>query len=328
MSAPTRRRVLQGTAALLALPGTFGRAQQAWPANPVTLVVQAAPGGSADQTARMLSVKLGERLRVPIIVSNEPAASGMVAVRRVVGLKPDGYTLLLIGTKSAIAAGMGKTAPFDLARDFEPIAIVNSSDLVVVVPQASPLTSVNDLVKEIRAKPGKVTLAAGDVSGGIQHLGAALFKTAVQGDLVIVPYGSTAKLTVAVRSGEVHAAFELLPAVMGQIRAGELRVLATTGQKRNPDLPNVPTLTEAGFPNSEVVTRTFLAARAGTPAAVLQVINTEIGQVLSQPDVQANARLRGTSLIESMPAAATRKEFVAEIGRWRDAVRRTGLSVE
>ncbi|WER46582.1 tripartite tricarboxylate transporter substrate binding protein [Cupriavidus sp. WKF15] len=292
-----------------------------FPEKPITLVVQAAAGGAADLPARIVGQKLGVLLGVPVVVENMPAAGGIVATRRVIHANPDGYTLLVYGTKAAIAESLFKTRPYNLTKDLTPVALIGFTDLALVVDRKSPLKTVADLVAAVKAKPGQVTVGVGDTVGGIQHLGAELLKASIQGNFLIVPYGSISKLTVAVRSGEVDAAFELLPGMLPQVKGGEVRALATAGSQRNSDLPNVPTLAESGVPNAEMTTLSMIATPAGTPPAVIAKLNNAVNQALSQRDVQEALRGRGATPAAGTKPADAQRLMEGQVTRWRDAVR-------
>jgi len=298
-----------------------------FPNRPITLVVQAAPGGASDLIARLMAQKLTANLGTPIVIDNAPAAGGNVAVQRVIHATPDGYTLLVCGSKSAIAESLFKARPFNLSKDLVQVAPIGSTDLALVVDSKSRLKKVDDLVREIKARPGKITIGVGDTIGGIQHLGAELLKSSVQGDFLIVPYGSLSKLEVAVRAGEVDAAFELMPGVITLVQQGELRALATTGAQRTADLPDVPTIAEAGFPKSELTTLSFIAAPAGTPLAVITRLNDAMAQVLGQPDFQKALAMRGSRAATAMKPAETQRQMAADIEKWRGIVKLAKVSL-
>ncbi len=313
----------------LAMTCAFGaHAQQPYPSKPITLIVQAAPGGSADLTARVLTQKLGESMNTAMIVINEPGAAGALAVQRLIRSKPDGYTLLMLGTKSAIAASSGKRPNIDLMRDLIPIGIVSAGELAVVVDEKSDIKQLSDLVKKIKTRPGAVTIGVGDVTGGIQHLGAELFKSAVQGDFLIVPYGSSSKLSIAVRSGEVDAAIELVPPVMGQIKNGELRALAVTGNKKFEELPNVPTIREAGVAKAELITNSFVAAPVNTPTAIVDKLSQEINRALAQPDLIERSRTRGSRVPDAVTPQQTKDALGVELVKWREIVSKAKVKLD
>ncbi len=320
---PFRRRFLGflSTVLVSAVIGAGTASAGEYPDKAITLVVQAAAGGAADFSARLLGQKIGMLLGVPVVIENMPAAGGIVAARRVIQAKPDGYTLLVYGTKAAIAESLFKTRPYNLTKDLSPVAIIGSTDLALVVERKSPLKTVADLVAVIKARPGKVTVGVGDTVGGIQHLGAELLKASMKGDFLIVPYGSNSKLTVAVRSGEVDVAFELLPAMLPQIKEGEVRALATAGSQRSSDLTNVPTLTESGIPNADMTTLNMIATPAGTPPAVIAKLNHAVNQVLGQPDVQQALRSRGATPAAGSTPADAQRIMEGQVTKWRDAVK-------
>ncbi|MPS28425.1 tripartite tricarboxylate transporter substrate binding protein [Pigmentiphaga sp.] len=317
-------------AACLALMAYAAAAPAAdgYPSRPISLVVQAAPGGSSDITARVLAQKLSLAMNTQVIVINEPSAGGIVAMQRVKRAEPDGYTLMILGTKAAIGDAIFAAKNIDVLRDFEPVAQISTGQVAVVVKRDSPLKTMEDLIRDIKAKPGRVTVATGDVAGGIQYLGAALVREELKGDFVIVPYGTAAKLTTAVRAGEVDAAFELVPGIVGSLRDGEARALAVSGTNQLQDLPGmkgVPTMKEVGLPASDVTTSTFVVVPAGTPAGIVKTLNAEILRALAQPDLQQASRSRGSGIPDPYSAEETRTQLAREIARWQGIVKQANV---
>lgn len=293
-----------------------------YPSRPITLIVQAAAGGASDLVARMLGQKLGDELGASVVIENVPAAGGIVAVQKAIRSKPDGYTLLFCGSKSAIAESLFKTRPYTLTKEIALVGVVGSTDLALVVDaKSSPFKSVDDLVKKIKAQPGKITIGVGDTVGGIQHLGAELLKKAVQGDFLIVPYGSASKLSVAVQSGEVDAAFELLPSVVGLVNQGALRALATTGSQRSEVLPTVPTLKQAGIENADVTVNSFVAAPTGMPTEVLAKLNKAMNKVLSLPDYQSALRARSSNVGAAVTPLEAQALLNNEVNKWGEIIK-------
>lgn len=308
----------------LVVPAAAASAADGYPSRPISLIVQAAPGGSSDITARVLGQKLSVAMNTPVVVINEPSAGGIVAMQRVKRAEPDGYTLMILGTKAAIGDAIFAAKNIDVQRDFEPIAQISTGQLAVIVKKNSPLKNMNDLIREIKAKPGRITAAAGDVAGGIQYLGAALLREEIKGDFVIVPYGTAAKLATAVRAGEVDVAFELVPGVVGLLRDGEARALAVGGTNQLGDLPGmkgVPTMKDVGLEGSDVTTSTFIVAPAGTPADIVKTLNTQIVRVLAQPDLQQASRSRGSGIPDPYTAPQTKEQLAKEIARWQAIVK-------
>lgn len=312
----------------LALVGATGAFAQPYPSRPITLVVQAAPGGAADLTARQLAQKVTASLGQPVTILNEPAAAGVLAVQRVMRAKPDGYTLLMLGSKSAIAVAGGRLQNVDLLKQLAPVSFIGSSDVVIVTDPKSRFKRLGDLVQEIKARPGTVKIGVGDVAGGIQHLMAELFKLSVQGDFVIVPFGTMANLYVAVQSGEVDAGVELLAAIFNRVKGGEVRALAVSGSHVHPDLRDVPTAAEAGVAAFEGSTNSFIAAPAGTPPAVIERLNREINLALRQPDSIQAALARGSRVPDPVTPQQAAELLAREMTRWMSIVRQANVRLE
>lgn len=326
--ATTRRTALQCMLGVASVCATGIAHAQKYPDRVLTFIVAANPGGAADITARGIAEKMTESMGQQVIIFNEARAGGALALRRLIDAPPDGYTMLMMGPKSAIANAFGKAGSEHLLQDVIPVTNLSSSELAVIVPPTSPLKDMADLVRKIKGQPGKVTIGVGDVTGGIQHMGAELFRNEIQGRFVVVPYGSSAKLTMAVRTGEVDAAFELMGPVMGFIRENVIKALAITGPHRYPELASVPTVAEAGFPKSELVTNSFLVVPARTPADVVRQLNAGVNRVLSQPDLQAKGRARGSRVPDPVTPAEASKLFAMELAKWIDIVQMAGVKLE
>jgi tripartite-type tricarboxylate transporter receptor subunit TctC len=329
----SRRSLLATGVAALAAASPFGvraQAAQAYPSAPITLYVQAAPGGTADLTARALGQQLTESLGIAVVIMNEPSAGGVIALRKAGQAKPDGYTAMLLGTKTAVSAALQKGDSYNaLLKQVVPVAVTSSSDVALVVGANSKYTRLADLVNDIKASPGKMTIGVGDVHGGIQHLFAELLKLEMRGDYVIVPYKTAAAVTVAVQAGEVNAAIELLPGVMGSIRGGVIRALAVTGRKAYPELKNASTFHDAGFPGTgEVVASSYVVVPVGTPVPVIAKLNKDVNKALGEPKLRASSEARGARVASGLSPAQAAEQFSRELAKWREIVQRTKVSVD
>jgi tripartite-type tricarboxylate transporter receptor subunit TctC len=320
-----RRRGLLAAASAWTL-SVSSRAETAWPSRPITLIVPFAPAGIADITARTVAEAMAGALGQSIVVDNRPGAGSVVASSAVAHAAPDGYTLLLMSNANAVSAGLFRKLPFDVVRDFAPITTLGFFDLAVFVAEGSRFRSLQEVVAQARATPGRLTIASISV-GSTQHLAAELFKSKAGIDALVVPYKGTPAVLAALRSGEVDLAFEILGPMLPQLSAKTVRVLAVASDRRYAGLPEVPTVMEAGVPAYAVASWNALAAPAGTPPAVIAQLNRAAADALAQPAVQQRLRDLGVRAQASSPQQL-QALLIAEIGRWGEAIRAAKIEPE
>ena len=310
-----RRLVLSALAA-----AAFGPAfaQGRYPNKPITLLVPFAPGGIADITARTVAQAMGQALGQVFVIDNRPSAGSIVASQVVAKATPDGYTLLLMSNANAVSASLFRKLPFDVVKDFAPVSTLGFFEMVVCVRADSRFKNLRELVTFGKANPGKLTLATIAV-GSTQHLAAELFKSRTGIDAVIVPYKGSPAVINALRAGEVDAAFEILGPTLGQISSGVVRAIAVSGDKRNPALPDVPTVIESGVPNYVVESWNALAAPTGTPKDVIERLNKAARDAVASPEVAKRLRELGVRPQAGTPAQAEAL-LVGEIKRWREVI--------
>lgn len=271
---------------------TAAIAADAWPTRPITLVVPGAAGGSTDIPARLLALKLGERLGQPVIVDNRPGAGGSIGASQVARAQPDGYTVLVGNTGSnAINYTAYKKLPYR-PEDFVALTDMISFSNVLVVPQASPVRSLDDLLKAARQAPGKLSFSSAGV-GQTTHLMGELLRERTGVDVVHVPYRGSAPATAAIVSGETQFMFDNLTASLVHIKAGKLHPIAVTGAQREPELPNVPTTTELGLQDFDKVGWMGFFLPAQTPPAVVRKLTDGLVAVLRDPEVARRYRELG-----------------------------------
>jgi len=288
MTTRTARALLAALA--LTLAGLAAAADAPYPARPVRILVGANAGGGTDVIARMLAEKFADGLKQPFVVENRPGASNTIAADVTAKASPDGYTLLVAtNTGQAIAPHLLKLG-FDPLKQLQPVGLVVVVPNVLVVGASQPYQSVQDLVAAAKAKPGELKYASSGV-GSTQHIAGEAFDQAAGIKTVHIPYKGSSQAHVDILSGEVQMMFDTTSSAMGQIRAGKFRPLAVTSPARVPELPNVPTIAEAGFPAAEMTTWYGLFVTGGTPKPIVDALNAELARVLKLPDVQA--RLRG-----------------------------------
>ncbi|MFM1989064.1 MAG: hypothetical protein RJA99_2021 [Pseudomonadota bacterium] len=327
MIRPTRRRALLAAAcgaAPLLVP--MPAAAQAWPTKPLRIMVGANAGGGTDIIARMLAEKLSASLGQQVIVENRPGASNTIAADVTAKAAPDGHTLLVAtNTGQAIAPHLIRLA-FDPLRDIAPIALIVDVPNVLVVNPALPAKSVAELVALAKAKPGELKYASSGV-GSTQHIAGEAFAAATGTKLVHVPYKGSAQAHLDLMSGQVETMFDTTSSAMQHIRGGKLRALAVTTPKRSSELPEVPTLAEAGVKGAEMGTWYGLFTTGGTPAPIVERLVAEAARAMQQPDVQA--RLRG---LGGEPGTLSREQFAAmnraEYERFGKLIREAGIRLE
>jgi tripartite-type tricarboxylate transporter receptor subunit TctC len=310
---------MKRTFAALALGLALTSQALAWPTKTVTLVVPFPPGGSTDSVARALGPKLQEKFGQSFVVDNKPGATGTIGATFVKRAAPDGHTLLVTSLGPlVIAPHLIKDLPYDPNKDFDLITVVVQAPNVLVVPAASPFKSVADVVAAQKAKPETVTFASSG-NGSSDHLTAALFwqQTGTQG--LHVPYKGGAPAITDLLGGQVQASFQNINAIIEQVKAGKLRALAITSDKRSPLLPDVPTLAEAGVKGVDVFSWQAVVAPKGLPPDVKKSLNEAIVGALNDPQVRQRFTAVGFDVIANTPeqfAAFQQREFA----RWKKVI--------
>src|SRR5436190_1944845 len=298
-----------------------------WPTKPIRMIVTFPPGGSSDATVRIVAPKLGERLGQQVVVDNRPGAGGNIGLAALAKSDPDGYTLA-VGAAGGLAANAAlyPKMPFDAQKDFVPISLLAHIPFVLVVPPMSPIKSVADLLAQAKAEPGKVSVGHGG-NGTAMHLSVQLLKLLAQVDLTEIAYKGSGPVALDVIGGQVPAGMLDLPSVLQQIKAGKVRALAVTGSTRLAQLPDVPTLAEAGVKGYESTGWFGVVAPAATPPAIVSRLQNEMRAVLSDPEVIAGARAAGVEL--SATTSAEFGRFIAsETVKWADVIKRSGTKLD
>jgi tripartite-type tricarboxylate transporter receptor subunit TctC len=274
-----------------------------YPNRPIRVVVGFSAGGATDLSARIVALKLSERLGQSVQVDNRPGAGAIIASQVVAAAPPDGYTLLWVSPSQAINPSLHKTLPYNTEKDFAPIALACSSINVFVVRDSLPVKSVNDFIALAKKSPGKITFASGGI-GSSGHLAGELFKSMAGIDIVHVPYRGTGEALRDVVSGRVDSGFNSLAEFLPFIRNGSVRAIAVGSKVRIPQLPDLPTVDQSGLPGYDVSTWMGMLAPAKTPPAIIEKLNHEINAVMQDPDVQKQmTQLAIIPLGKSTPAA-------------------------
>ncbi len=307
----------------LALPA---RAEDEYPARPVKIVVPFAPGGSTDVVARILADKLAAELKQSFIVDNRAGASGNIGADAVAKAPADGYTLLM-GTTGVLSinAHLFKNMPFDPAKDFAPVVYTSLITNILVVNPAVPARSVAELIALAKAKPGALTFASSG-AGSSTHLSGELFKSLAGVDVLHVPYRGSSQALIDVIAGQVTMLFDNAPSSLPFVEQGKLRALAVTSTRRLPNLPDVPTLDEAGVRGYESLSWSGLVTPAGTPRPVIDKLNAAVGRVLRMEDVKQRFASLGVDAVGGTPeqfAAHVR----AESEKWGKLIKTSNITL-
>jgi tripartite-type tricarboxylate transporter receptor subunit TctC len=296
----------------------------AWPERPVTIIVPAAPGGTTDIATRIIADKLAGKLGQSVVVENRAGAAGIIGTQQLVRANPDGYTLIMgnIGP-NAINYSMYRELPYK-ATDFAPITRVISVPNVLVVNAQSPARSAGELIEILRKDPGKSSFGSSG-TGQSPHLSGELFKQRAGVQATHVPYKGAGPAVAALLADQFTFMIDNLPSSLPHIQAGKFRALAVTSAKRVPELPDVPTMAEAGIKDMVVTAWFGLLAPAGTPAPVIDRLSAAAREVLAMPEVQQRFHAMGGQAGDDSPA-----EFAAYIeqerSRWHDTVQAAGLA--
>jgi tripartite-type tricarboxylate transporter receptor subunit TctC len=298
---------------------------QSWPSRPIRMVVPLSPGGFADVPGRILAARLSSFLGYNVFVENRPGAGGTIGADFVAKSAPDGYTLLFTGTPHVISAWIYKKLPYDALKDFEPVALVASGPYVLVVNPQLPVHSIPELIAAAKAQPGKIDYASSG-NGSAQHLVSALFASMAGIELNHVPYKGSGPAMQDLLGGQVKVSFAGIPNVLPHVKAGRLRALAVSTPQRSPDLPDVPTVAEAGVPGYQATLWLNLAAPPGTPAEIVQRLYAETAKALQDAELQQSFRAAG---VEASPMSPQELAgfMRAEYEKWGKVVRDTGATV-
>jgi len=310
-------------AALCLAIGSTASAQD-YPTRPLTLVVPFSAGGGADMVGRILSQKLAVSLGQSVVVENRPGAGGNIGAEAVARADPDGYTLLLTSSAFVINPSLYARISYDALKDFRPISQPALLPNVLVVPEALPVKSVDELVAYARAHP--LSYASAGVGTGT-HLAGEMFKLATGLDMVHVPYKGGGAVTTDLLAGRVALSFATLPSVIQYVGEGRLRALAMTTSVPWPGLPKVPTMQQAGFKDFDISTWIGLLAPAGTPDAVVQTLHREVARIVQEPDVRERFTALGMMPVGDSPAEFG-AQIRAQLSMYRELVRASGAKLD
>jgi tripartite-type tricarboxylate transporter receptor subunit TctC len=299
---------------------------QGYPDKPVRLVVPWPPGGSVDIIGRLIGVKLGQTLGQPIVVENRSGASGNIGMETVAKSRPDGYTLVLNTIPLATNPSLFTQMPFDVSKDFAPIALIAKMPHLLIATQALPVGNMRELLSLAKSQPGKLTYSSAG-NGSTFHMAGELFKYLSNTFVVHVPYrGGGPALTDAV-SGQVDISFPSFVAALPFVKAGKVKALAITSSTRSALLPEVPTIAEAGLPGYEFTSWFMLLAPAGTPSDIVQKINRAVTETMKSLELTERFAKEGTEIVTGSPEQAG--SFLnKELTQWSRIIKERGIKSE
>ena len=316
---------------LLAVAGLAGfaapAAAQEFPSKSIRLMLPFPPGGFVDILARLTTPGMGQALGQNVLVDNRPGANGNIAIDTVAKSQPDGYTLVFAQVSNlAVNPALYKDLPFDVLKDLAPVGFVATAPQVLVTSAASELKSVADLIATAKAKPGELMFASSG-NGSLGHLGSELMQQQAGIKITHVPYKGAAPAVIDIMGGRAHLSIFAMPSVIGQIRAGKLRALAVTSLVRTPELPDVPPMSEAGFPGYTTINWLAVMARAGTPPAVIDKLNKALNTALADRETIARFAKEGATVLTSTPEKLG-TDLAADLVKWAKVVKDAGVKLE
>jgi tripartite-type tricarboxylate transporter receptor subunit TctC len=316
---------LELAAALALSVATSHASSQNYPARPVRLIIPFAAGGGSDILGRMIGQKLAEHLGVQITPDNRPGASGIIGMDIVAKSPPDGYTIAIISTGHIVNPSVYSKMPYNTLNDLAPITLVATTSLMITVPTSLPVKSLKELIALAKRRPGELNYASSG-NASAQHLATESFKKTAGINMVHVPYKGGAPALVDLVAGQVQVMF-CSPSAMPYVKGGRLRVLAYGGSKRSTVLPDVPTISESGYPNYQAVEWWGMYAAAKTPPAIIARLNAEIGKVLNLPDIRQRLAEIG---FDAAPTSVEQfdKFQRAEYAKWGKVAREAGIRVD
>ena len=304
-----------------ALTSTIGSASaQDYPTRPIRIVVPFGAGGPADVAARVLGNAMQESFKQPFVIENRPGAGAVIGTQEVAKSLPDGYTLLMMSNTQTANESLVPQRKYELMRDLVPIAPINYSDLVIVVHPSVPAKTLKEFITLAKSQPGKLNYASSG-QGTPYHMAGELFKTMAGIDLVHVPYRNSGEARNGVIGGQVQMMIDAVTTMAPNVNQGQVRALATTGERRSSVLPDVPTANEAGVAGYEATIWLGLMAPAGTPRAIIDKLNAAVNAAIKRPDIVKLWNEQG-----AVPMAMTPEEFDkflrGDIVKWAEVVKK------
>jgi len=305
---------------------TLPAAAQQYPDRPIRLVVPYAPGGGTDLTSRLIALRLTESFKQQVIVDNRAGGASNIGAEITARSAPDGYTIMMAGISFSINVSIFSKLGYDPIKDFDPVSLVATVPLIVVVHPSVPATNIKELIALARAKPGTLNYASGG-AGTANHIAGELFKYMTGTDIVHVPYKGGGPALADVVGGQVQLLFNTMTSTVGFMNSGKLRALAVTGKRRSPGVPNLPTVAEAGVPGYDVGAWFGIVVPRGTPRAIVNKLNSEIVRIARLPEARDQFVAQGAEAIGSTPEEFS-KHLHVEIDKWAKVAKAAKMRAE
>src|SRR3954463_9551135 len=290
-----------------------------WPDRPIKMIVPFSAGSSSDTIARIVAIKMGEKLGQQVVVENRVGGSTIIGTDAVAKSAPDGYTLGLANTTThAASAALNASLPFDPVKDFAPVAMIGVSPFVLIGATQEAASALKDFVALAKARPGSLSSASAG-TGTRAHLAGELFKSRAGIAVTHVPYRGSAQSMIDLMQGRIDLSVSTIPPTLQHIREGKLRAFAVMSEKRNASLPEVPTVAEAGVPGCEAALWTAVVTPAGVPADIIKKLNAAVLAAVAAPDIQQALTIQGVDP-EPGPPETVSERIKADIVKWKDVV--------
>jgi tripartite-type tricarboxylate transporter receptor subunit TctC len=317
--------IIRSLVCLAALACAGAASAQTYPNKQIRMIVTFAAGGPTDVIGRIIAQKVSEAWGHQVVVENIAGGGGNIGVAAALRAPADGYTIVAVSTGFIVNPSLYAKVPYAIG-DFAPISLVAASPNVITVHPSVGAKTVQELIALVKASPGKMSYAQPGI-GSTPHLAAEMFKLKFGLDLTMVPFGSAAPAVTATLAGHTPVAFTALPPALANVQDGKLRALAVLAAKRNPGIPDVPTMAEAGVPDQESDTVTGIVARAGTPPEIIARWHQEIARIVALPDVAQRLRTLGFDPVANSPAAYAER-IRTEGAKWDKVAKEANIRID
>jgi tripartite-type tricarboxylate transporter receptor subunit TctC len=316
-----------GCAVALAAAFAGTAAAQSYPARPVRLIIPFSPGGAADVPGRILGDRLTKVLGQQVVIENRPGAGSTIGAEAAAKSAPDGYTLFMISNTHFVSAGLYKKLNYDSLNDFTPITQITAAPNILVIHPSLPAKNVKELIALAKSRPGQINYASSG-NGSTQHLTGALFCKMAGIDMTHIPYRGSGPVTADLIGGQVQVGFPGIAGMLPHIKAGKLRALGISSAKRSPELPDVPTIAEAGVKGYEMVAWFGIAAPKGLPREIQTRVHGDLLKVLKTSDMQKSMRDVGQEVAYQEKPEQFHEFMKVEAAKWAKVVHESGAKVE